>query len=359
MPGRRWCNNMKMTTFIFKIGVFSASESAFSKIEKYIKDFLSILPEELGEIEDVTELLTPSAIFTEISAILKRNGGAIGGFFALLMISCVVAYIASLYEGRLSSSSQSAVCVIALSPAAFQLLDLSCEMAEGLDKICGFFSSLAPLMLSVMVAGGANNSSAASGLQMSLVASAVEALSSEILIPQVKATLILGAVSALGGAGADKLVSLFRNIFTKGVGIVSAVVCALFALQSLIAGAADTAALRLAKFTAQSLAPSVGAVIGASMSTLSSGLAYARSIIGAGAIAAILWIMLSPLALVMIYRLAVGLCLSFSGSLGVKPHARALQSMQYALDGLISVFLMSGVLFVMQIIIFIKCTSEI
>lgn len=347
-----------MTTIIFKNPMFLLKSSALDKIDDYINEFLSLLPEGVGD-RGVEEMLSPEALLSELISVLEGSGGRIGRFFALLMLSVIVAYLASVYEGRLSGVAVSAACIISLSPAVYELLALADEVAEGLTRICAFFSSLIPLILSVLVAGGAANSSAAMGMQMSLVASAVQAVSSELLLPMVRAVLILGGVSSLGGAGAERVTSLLRWILTRGLGLISVVVTALFSLQSIIASASDSAALRLAKFTAQSLAPSVGAIIGSSMSAISSGLSYARGIIGGGAIAAVLWIMLSPLAMLLLYRLAVGLCLGFADSLGVKPLSRALSVMQYALEGLISVFLTSGVMFLLQFIIFIKCGVEV
>lgn len=347
-----------MTTIIFKNIAFLSQNTTFNKIQEYINEFLSLLPEEVPS-GDAEELISPSAVLDEILSILEGSGGRIGRFFALLMMSSIIGYLASVYEGKLSPVALSAVCVISLSPAIYELLALADEVAMGLSKICGFFSTLIPLILSVTMAGGGGSTSGVVGMQMSLVASAVQAMSVEILLPTVRAVLILGGISAMGGGGAERLISVFRWILTKGLGLVSTVVCALFSLQSIVASASDSAALRLAKFTAQSLAPSAGAIIGASMSTISSGLAYARGVIGAGAIGAILWIMLSPLTVILLYRLAIGLCLGFSDALGVKPMSRSLLTMQYALDGLLSVFLVSGVLFLLELIIFIKCGVEI
>lgn len=348
-----------MTTIIFKKPIFLLKTPTFEKIEGYINEFLSLLPKGVGDGGEVGELISPSAVFSEVLSIFSGNGGRMGRFFSFIMLSVIIAYLASVYESKLSPVALSAVCVIALSPAIYELLALADEVTLGLSKICGFFSSIIPLVLSVVIAGGGNSASATLGMQMSIIASAVQAVSGELLLPMVRAVLILGGVTALGGAGAERVISLLRWILTKGLGLISTVVCALFSLQSIIASASDSAALRLAKFTAQSLAPSVGAIIGSSMSTISSGLAYVRGVIGAGAIGAILWIMISPLTIILIYRLAIGLCIGFSDALGVKPMSRSLMTMQYALDGLLSVFLVSGVMFLLELIIFIKCGVEI
>ena len=349
----------KMTTIIFKNATYSSKNTIFDQVEKYINDFLSLMPEGVEKVEDIDELLSPSGVASELFAVFCESGGRVGRFFAMLMLSAIFAYLASVYSGRLSPFLESCICVVSLTPAVYELISLAAEVSSGIDQISIFFSSLIPLLLSVMIASGCGGASAISGVQMSVVASAVQVISAEILLPMVRAMLILGGLSAFDGSGAERLILTMRNVFTKGLGLASTVVCSLFALQSVIAGASDTATLRLAKFTAQSLAPSVGAIITASMSTLSSGLAYARGIIGAGAIGAIIWIMLSPLAVLLLYRLAVEICLGFAKSLGVKSYFRGLSAIQYALDGLISVFIVSGVLFIFQLIIFIKSGSEI
>ena len=348
-----------MTTIIFKNTVYNSQSTIFDQVEKYINDFFSLMPEGVNGVEDIDELLSPSGVITAFFSASSENGGRVGRFFAMLMLSAIVAYLASVYSGRLSPFLESCICVVSLTPAVYELISLAAEVSSGIDKMSVFFSSLIPLLLSVMIASGCGGASAVSGVQMSVVASAVQVISAEILLPMVRAMLILGGLSAIDGSGAERLILTMKNVFTKGLGFASTVVCSLFALQSIIAGAADTAALRLAKFTAQSIVPSVGAIITASMSTLSSGLAYARGVIGAGAIGAIVWIMLSPLAVLLLYRLAVEVCLGFAKSLGVKSYSRGLSAIQYALDGLISIFIVSGVLFIFQLVIFIKNGSEI
>lgn len=347
-----------MTTFIFFNDVFLLKSGTFDKIDGYINDFLSLLPEAVRD-KDIEEILDPSLFFSEIISALKGGGARAGSFFLILALSVLVCYLASVYEGKLSSAAMSGACVMALSPLVYELLLLVDEVTVGLSKICSFFSSVIPLVLSVVVAGGGGSTSAAIGAQMSFVASATQVISLELLMPMVRAVIVLSAVSSLGGVGSERLVSIFRLILTRGIGVLTVVVCAIFSLQSIIASAADNAALRLAKFTAQSLAPAVSTIIGASMSTISSGLAYSRGVIGAGAIGAILWIMLSPCSMIIIYRFLIGVAMGVSDALEIKPLSRSLATMQNALDGLLSVFLVSVVLFVFEFIVFIKCGVEI
>ena len=347
-----------MTTNVFLNDVFLLKSGALDKIEAYINDFMSILSEAVGD-KKIEELLDPSLFFSELVSVIKDGGGRAVSFFVLLMLSALVCYLASIYEGRLSSTAMSCVCIVSLSPAIYELLALAEETSVGLSRICSFFSSVIPILLSMVVAGGGGNSSVALGAQMSFVASATQVISLELLLPMVRAVLILGAASSLGGAGSQRVISIFRLILTRGIGAITAIVCAIFSLQSIIASAADSAALRLAKFTAQSLAPAVSAIIGASMSTISSGLAYSRGVIGAGAIGAILWIMLSPCSMIIIYRFLIGIAKGISDALETKPLSRSLETMQNALDGLLSVFLVSVVLFVFELIVFIKCGVQI
>ena len=348
-----------MTTIIFKNTDFLLQSSGSDIVNEFICEFSSLLPDWVEEGGGVERILSPKFIFSEIWASLSGSGGRIGRFILFIILSMLVCYISSLYESKLTAATVAAVCVISLAPAGFEIFAIAAEVAEGLGQIRSFFGSLIPLLLSVEVAGGGTESAAVAALQMSAIASVTEILCSEILLPLVWAMIALGGFSALGGGCAERVLSVISSLFTKGLGFACAVVSAIFALQSLIATAADTAALRLAKFTAQSILPSVGTVITASMSTLSSGLVYARGVIGTGAIGVILWIMLSPLVILLSYRLALNLAVGFSQSLEVKPCATALKAIRRALDGLISLFLISGVLFIFQLVIFIKGGAEV
>lgn len=336
----------------------------YSKIDEYINDFLGLLPDGVDfNAENLSDVLSPRFILNEISAALSGESGRIGNFLATLLVAVILSYISSIFdktalpvpgEKNLSFTSASAICLVALFPAVREIFTLAEAVGSSLSQIGTFFASLIPLLTSIAVSSGAVEGAAVSAVQMSALASVTQVLCAELFMPLLFAAISLGAISALGGAATEKLLTALRNILTKGFALVSLFVSALFTMQSLIASAKDTMALRLARFTAQSIAPSIGAVISASMSTLASGISYARGLVGVGAIFAIMTMVISPALPLVIYRLAVEICQSFAALFGVKVVDRTLNAMKYALDGLISVLFISVALFVLQLILFLK-----
>ena len=353
-----------MTTIILKKPCFMTNIGEHSKIDEYINDFLGLLPDGVDfNVENLSDLLSPRFILNEISSALSGESGSIVSFFATLLVAVLLSYVSSIFdkgalslpaEKNISFTSASAICLVALFPVFRQIFALTEAVGESLSQISRFFASLIPLLTSIAASGGAVEGAAVSAVQMSALASVIEVLCSELFMPLLFALLSLGAISTLGGVASERLILAVKNLLTKGLGLVSLFVSALFTMQSLIASAKDTMSLRLARFTAQSIAPSIGAVISASMSTLASGISYARGIVGVGAIFAIMSMVLSPALPLVIYRFAVEFCQNFAALFGVKVVDRSLNSIKCALDGIISVFFISVALLVLQLVLFLK-----
>ncbi len=353
-----------MTTIIFKNAYFSLKTGDYSKINEYINEFVALLPDGVRFDEgNISDMLSLRFILNEISSSLVGEGGKIGGFFATLLAATLLAYIGSVFDKSLLptssdksiyATSASAICLVAFFPAMREIFALAMSVGESISQIGTFFASLIPLLTSIAVSSGAVEGAAVSAVQMSALASVIEVLCSELFMPLLFAAVSLGAISALGGLATERLLATIKNLLTKGLGLLSLFVSALFTMQSLIASAKDTVSLRLARFTAQSVAPSIGAVISASMSTLASGISYARGVVGVGAIFAIVSMVISPALPLVIYRFAVEICQSFAALFGVKTVDRALNAMKYALDGLVSVFFICAALFILQLVLFLK-----
>ena len=353
-----------MTSILFKMTLFLNKIDRYGKVDEFIDEFFSLLPSGVGaDLEDLVDMLSPRFILNEILAVASGEGGKVCTFLTTLLVATLLGYISSVFDNTLfpgsadksiGAISSSAICLVALFPAIRELFLLVETVGNILSQITKFFASLIPLLTSIAVYSGAVVGAAVSAMQMSSLASVIEMLCSELFMPLIYATVSLGEISGLGGLATERLLLMIKNLLTKGLGLLSLFVSALFTMQSLIASAKDTMSLRLAKFTAQSVAPSIGAVISASMSTLASGISYARGVVGVGAICAVVSMMVSPALPLVLYRLAVEICRSFASLFGVKAIDRALGAIQYALDGIISVLFVSVALFVLQLVLFLK-----
>ena len=123
-------------------------------------------------------------------------------------------------------------------------------------------------------------------------------------------------------------------------------------LQTVVSSAADSARMRAAKYAASSMIPVVGGTVAGSLATLASGLSYVRGIIGAGAVAVLVSIFLSPLVMLLLYRLAVTLAASVSEMLSVGVAARLYRAYARCFDLVIAVYTASVLLYLFEIILF-------
>ena len=110
--------------------------------------------------------------------------------------------------------------------------------------------------------------------------------------------------------------------------------------------------MRAVRYAASGLIPVVGSTVSGAISTLAAGLGYARSIVGGGAILVILYMALSPLILLLIYRLTLTLGGIFAYFSGSAMASRIFSSYRYALDMTVTVYSLSALIYLFEIIIF-------
>ena len=347
-----------MTSIVFKNGSFSSLGGSGDKFDELINKFLSIIPDGIElDLDNLGKGLSPASIFGEI--ISGVNGEGVIDVTITIVALTFIVFLCSLYETKLTPIMEVGASISIIVTVLDSFYTLTKEVCTSLEHLSTFFASLAPILVSVSVFGGENSLALSSSMQMTLTASVLELLAGKMILPLISAMLALSVASMLGGAVVPRIQKNIKDIFTKVLGFASVVCGILFTLQSVLASASDYAALRLAKFTAQSISPAVGSVISSSMSTLVSGAGYVKSVIGAGAIYVIIFLMLSPLPRLLIYRTVLGVCHSFADVMGTKTLARGLSGLQYALDALVSVYLILGALFALQIILFVKSGASV
>jgi stage III sporulation protein AE len=109
-----------------------------------------------------------------------------------------------------------------------------------------------------------------------------------------------------------------------------------------------------AKYAASGMIPVVGSTVAGALSTLASGLSYAKGIIGVGAIVVIVGIIISPLVLLLLHRLALSLALILADFLGVSGASRIFGAFRASFDSLIAVYALCSVLYIFNAVLFMK-----
>ena len=108
-----------MTTIVFKNKAVTSAEPVFGIVKEYINEFFSLMPEGVNGVETIDDLLGPSAVLGEILTAFQNGGGRIVSFFSFLMLSAIVAYLASIYAGRLSPLAEAAASIYQYKTATY------------------------------------------------------------------------------------------------------------------------------------------------------------------------------------------------------------------------------------------------
>jgi stage III sporulation protein AE len=137
------------------------------------------------------------------------------------------------------------------------------------------------------------------------------------------------------------------------IGIVTAIVMGTLALQTVISAVKDSAAIRAARYAASGMIPVVGGTVAASLSTLASGVTYVKGVIGAGACAVVLVMLISPLVLLILNRAAVSAAITLADFLGVGSVSRLYGAIRRSFDLFIAFYALTVLIFIFEIILFV------
>ena len=328
--------------------VFSLCVSAEDgSAEEYIEDFYSLVgekgaPDSVGIESLLSELLRAlGGERTRISAFAAFVLGAV-------MLIALAAHTPSGSWGAMGASA------IAAAGAVGFVFELASSMEAALVEMSELFLAMIPIMTGITLSGGGTSAFATEAMAHGLALGAVSGIMTPLLLPLSVVMLVLSSASALGGGAAREALSRFRAVFLFGLGIVTAIMLGAISLQTVISTARDSAAMRVAKYSASGFIPVIGGAVSASLSSLAAGLSYAKSIVGAGGIYALLLTALSPLLLVLIYRAILSIGSGALSFLGEQSGAASLGAVVYALDALLSVYGISLVLYIFEVVMFMK-----
>ena len=346
----------KILTIVVIFALFTLPVAAKGSADDYISDFGEILPEGFegfSEPEKLCELVGLDALISLLYSAVTDNGGAILSLLLLLLGATALSYLASLVAGELSESVGAAVALLFSLLVFSAVYPVFSSAMRTVGELSDFFSLAVPIMTSITLAGGGAATSSVQAVGMNFTLSIVTSLASRAFLPLSSLAFTLGLTSSLGDGSTAALSRGVRSAVSWLIGAVTALLVGTLSLQTVVASAADSAAMRAAKYAASGIIPVVGGTVSGALSTLVAGLSYAKGIIGGGAIAAMLVTSLSPLLVMLLYRLVLSVGASFADTLGASPLSRSLSAFRFAADTVIAVFSLSVVTYIFEIILFL------
>ena len=340
--------------------IFSAFciTTAAKEPEEYINEFEELLPEEAGDKiytgEGGVSLLGPDALLSEIIFILGERRGEIFSFLLIVFGSAILMSVSSSLWGELSGVVSAGVGAVCTTLIFAKIGAVFLELTESLSRISEFFTAMVPIMTGITAASGSASTALVQNSGMTFTLFLLGGAGNSFFIAVVGLGL---AMSLLVSFGADVSLSVtkgVRSFFIFCVGAASAVLGAVFALQTVVASAADGAAIRAARYAASGLIPVVGSAVSGALSTIVSGLAYAKSIIGAGGIAVIAILSLSPLIMLLLYRFCIAAVLAFCDFCGQEGASKMLSAFKFSMDSMIALYTVSALVYIIEIVMFMK-----
>ncbi len=346
---------VKMLIIVGIIAIFTLPTYG-KEAEEYIEEFEDILPGEV-EISEGDELLSSlgvDALLSEIFASVTDKKGEIFSFLLILLGCVLLSSLAGMGEGEISRVCETSVSVACTLLVFSKIGGLFVEIADSLSEISDFFSAAVPIMTGISLASGSSGSSLAQNSGMTLTLWLLGGEGCGIFISVVGLSLAMALISSFGDESALRLSLGIKKFFLFFIGAVCSVLSAVFALQTIVASAADNAAMRAARYAASGLIPVVGSSVSGALSTIVAGLAYAKGVVGVGAIWTLGIMALSPLIMLLSYRFCIAAVSSFADFCGRGRASGMLNSFKGSMDAMIALYALSLLVYIIEIVMFMK-----
>ena len=343
----------------------SAAGDTLAETEKEVKEGLTaLLPdlakEQLPDPTDetaVSDALGFRALCTLALRVLSESKDTMGGTLLLLFSVTLIFALASLF---IRGAAVKTALESAASLAYFLLL------IEAIERALGFFYDLSrltlgisPLYVSLFAAGGSTASAAAAGAGFTAFLSLLELFSTTLLPPLLRLLLALSLLSALGNASlVRELSSRISGLATFFFSVLSFLLLASLAFQSILASSTDSVALRTVKYTASSAIPHVGSTLSGALGALHASLSLLRGALGGTSVIALLVLLLPPLVEILLLRLILSLSASVAAFTETAILSDVIARFRRVLDLLLAALVLSALLFLLLLGVFAAISPQ-
>ena len=358
-----------MKAFVYFLLVFSLLFLAFGlpcyaksgQDLPFVSEFFDITDfgENLNE-ENLISSIGPDFLISEIFSSLSGEGSKIGAFFLLLLgvgLSILLADFLVSEGTALASTVRSGVSCLSALLLFGALRDTVFAVGESLEKISSLFEALIPIVSGISLASGEVTGAAVESLNMNLTFILVGKIGAGFLLPLVFVSFAFSLISGIS-EGAPEIAKGLRSLFLWCLGILSTLLLASLSMQRVLASAKDGSALRAARYAIQGMIPVVGSTVSGALASISGALAEARAIVGVGAVSLIFITAASPLIVMLSYRFVLSLAITFFEFLG-SFSCKLFSAFRASLDSLIAVYVISALVYIIEIVIFLKGGVEI
>lgn len=352
--------------FCFLFLLFGFPTFADDSAQNFKDSFYDAIPDDFEWMSDEENLLSGvgiDSLINELISAFMAGRGEFFSFFSLILgislLLCLAEFAPFIESSAFSSHISGGIAMISGIVIFNSIEPTFSSVKSGIDTMGDFFSSIIPILTGINVAGGNVGTAGVQAVNMNTTLGLISWISSHLLLPLAFMLFALALINGVGLGAISALSKWIKNFFGWILGIGTAVIIGGVSMQSLVASASDGAYLKAARYAASGMIPIVGSLVSSSLAALAGGLSYVKSTVGVSSVVVIVFSSLMPLLALVLRRAAFSVCITFMEFLGVSGGVRCFSAFRTALDTLISVYTLSMLVYVSEIIIFMKSGVDV
>ena len=330
--------------------VHEYSERIESRMAEAIDDDTRALMEENGAEKGDISGLTPgkaaAALWREICSSAAEPIKTAGRLTAVLILTALIKCFCkgSLLQGASVISVLAGITVIYRSVyGAFS------NVCAFLDKLSAFMLSYIPIYASVTAASGGFTAGGSYYASTIGICELIGLASRNVIMPFLSLFMALSFTAAINpdmhfAEAAASVKNTVKIVLTA----LMTVFTGLVSLKSITGSAADSAASKIARFGASSFIPIIGSSVSEAYSTVYAGVGVIRSAVGTAGIAAAGFMLIRPIAELILVKAVLGAGCIISDMLGLSEQSEFLRSMGYSMSAAISTVLCFSMMFIIS-----------
>lgn len=282
-----------------------------------------------------------------------RAGAAILGIILITAAFSAVNEESSVMTAAMYACTLTAAAVIGIP--IFESITAAVNATKALSV---FMLSFIPLFAAVAAASGAAVTSVSMNSLLLLCAQGLSFLSSFVVLPLMGGYLAVGISSSVSPLlNRSGLAEGIKKIALWVLSFISMIFVGILSLQTAVNSAADSLAMRTAKFILGSTVPIAGGALSEAVSTVTASMGLLKSSVGIYGVVAVSAIFLPIIIELLLWRIILTVCSFVSELFSVPKFSNTLKAVDMMLSVLIGIVLLSSAVFIISLTVVVTFTK--
>ena len=285
-----------------------------------------------------------------------RKAARSGALLLVILLFCALAESVGQGTGKGRVNAVNLAGTLAVTAVAAADVNSLLGMGTGaIEKMSSFANVLLPTVAAVTAATGAITGAAARQMAAALFSDLLISLISGLLVPLLYGYIAASvAQAALGREELKRMADLFKWTVTTLITIVMTAFVSYLAASSVVAGTADAAAVKAARFAISGAIPVVGGILSDAAETVLASAGVLRGTVGVFGMITVLGICLIPLLRLAVHYLAYKLVAALASAFGDGPVCALVDRLSSAFGLVLG---MTGACCLLLLIALVSCVS--